>query len=133
MNEAVNKSDIRPPSEIQVDIQRSIPVDRGPSVNNESEYLDQQLERDIRRAHLITLRNNNVARMNYARKTFVLTVIWIVVVLAIKLFNGLHLLHLSDTVLVTLISTTTINVFAFFLLVIKYLFHPPEMDKDGES
>lgn len=129
MSETVNKTGIRSPSEIQVDIQRSFPTQE-PSINNEGEYLDLQLERDIRREYLITLRNNNLARMNYARKTFVLTVIWIIVVLAIVLFNGFDRVHLSDTVLVTLISTTTINVFAFFLLVIKYLFHPPKVDKD---
>jgi len=45
---------------------------------------------------------------------------------------GVKLLSLSDTVLVTLITTTTASVFGFFLLVMKYLFNP-EFETPKES
>ncbi len=93
------------------------------SFQDETYFLNLQLEFQIRSEHLTTLRANNEARVRYARRTFYLTCLWIVVVMSIVILNGVNLIHLSDTVLVTLITTTTINVFGFFLLVIKYLFN----------
>jgi hypothetical protein len=93
------------------------------SYQDETVFLNLQLEFQIRSEHLATLRTNNEARVRYARRTFYLTCLWIIVVMTIVILNGVHLIHLSDTVLVTLITTTTINVFGFFLLVIKYLFN----------
>jgi hypothetical protein len=41
--------------------------------------------------------------------------------------NGSAVLQLSDPVLIALITTTTLNVFGFFLLVIKFLFNTGEL------
>jgi undecaprenyl pyrophosphate phosphatase UppP len=89
---------------------------------DELSYVKDQVELDIRRAYLETLQDNNRQRKRYAKNTFVLTCIWISVVLVIIGLCGFNIMKLSDTVLVTLISTTTANVFGFFFLVMKYLF-----------
>lgn len=89
---------------------------------DELSFVRDQVELDIRRAYLETLQDNNRQRKQYARNTFILTCTWISIVLVIIGFSGLELMKLSDTVLVTLISTTTANVFGFFFLVMKYLF-----------
>ena len=39
-------------------------------------------------------------------------------------------MKLSDKVIMTLITSTTINVFGFFLLVLKYLFNTGSVKKD---
>lgn len=79
---------------------------------------------------------NRDQRRRYARNTFWLTVTWITLVILIVAANGLklrifgewrQLLSLSDAVVITLISTTTLNVFGFFLLVMKYLFNTEEL------
>lgn len=62
------------------------------------------------------------------RKTFATWIFWmmcayLVVVLGIVIANGLCRLALSDTVIVTLLSTTTANVLGIFAFVAKYLFH----------
>lgn len=101
-----------------------------PQTVGEAHYLEHQVEVAIRNEYLVTLRNNNKERLNYARKTFILTCFWIGIVIIVVILNSMRIVNLSDTVLITLISTTTINVFGFFYLVIKYLFHTPDM-KEG--
>ena len=43
--------------------------------------------------------------------------------------SGWKIIHLSDRVVITLITTTTINVFAFSILVIKYVFAATHEEK----
>jgi len=87
----------------------------------------------LKKEVLASLQQNNRERLRYAKWTFVLTCFWILVVMILVLLNGYHPangsrpLQLSDTIIVTLISTTTINVFGFFLLVIKFLFNTGEL------
>jgi len=92
----------------------------------------QELDQEIKKAHLRTLQDNNIQRRRYAVNTFILTCSWIGVVICIVVLAGIKLLSLSDTVLVTLITTTTASVFGFFLLVMKYLFNP-EFEKPKET
>ncbi len=82
---------------------------------------------------IASLQANSDQRRRYARYTFWLTVSWIFVVLVILIpasfynaFSGKHVLEISDTVLIALLTTTTLNVFGFFLLVMKYLFNTEE-------
>lgn len=53
---------------------------------------------------------------------FWLIVIWLLIILVIVVLTGLEKLTLSDAVLIALITTTTANIAAFFLGVVKYLF-----------
>jgi hypothetical protein len=103
-----------------------------PFLDTETDYVDRELDREIKRAHIKTLQDNNDQRRRYAVNTFLLTCCWIAVVIIIVILNGCGVLHLSDTVLVTLVTTTTASVFGFFLLVMKYLFNPEfEKPKTG--
>lgn len=72
------------------------------------------------------LADNSVLRAKYAKKIFNLTLAWtfgIFLVVLLQGFNNYDHYYLSDKVLITLITSTTINLFGFFLLVVKYLFH----------
>lgn len=61
-------------------------------------------------------------RKKYAYRIFVMVCIWLFIILTITCFQAIGCFHLSDAVLITLISTTTANVAAYFLGVIRYLF-----------
>lgn len=111
-----------------IDAQSDVTVlgEANSAYNAEISYL---LKKEV----LASLQQNNRERLRYAKWTFVLTCFWIFLVMILVFMNGYHPaagnrpLQLSDTVIVTLISTTTINVFGFFLLVIKFLFNTGEL------
>lgn len=117
-----------------IEKQSDVPYD---SVKAETIYVDGELEREIKKQQLIRLMSDNQSfsqdiaeRKGYAGKIFMLTIIWSVLIFLILFLNGWHILTLSDTVIVTLIGSTTINFFGFFFLVTKYLFNAPnEKDK----
>ena len=115
-------------------------------IQKESIYLTEELDRLIRTEELIEKRHNNKnlqqdreARKDYANKTFILTCVWglLIFVIIFSIAKGSFIFYdkwnfkLSDKVLITLITSTTVNFFGFFLLVMKYLFHtkPPEKSK----
>ena len=98
-------------------------VQQAPSPGAETDFVDQELDHEIKRAYIETLQSNNIQRKRYAINTFILTCGWIGIVICIVVLTGLKALSLSDTVLITLITTTTASVFGFFLLVMKYLFN----------
>ena len=54
---------------------------------------------------------------------FLFPVIWMFFILLIVYGCGDGKLKLSDTVLVTLITTTTVNIFGFLYVVVNYLFN----------
>ncbi len=90
--------------------------------NNELRKLNEELK---------DLKQDRDERKSYASKLYWLVLIWLVVILLIIIFQGLRSLprtpfyfKLSDKVLITLITTTTANVAAFFLVVVRYLFRP---------
>lgn len=61
----------------------------------------------------------------FALATFILVTCWIYKVLNIICLEGYQTnsFHLSDPVLVTLLSTTSVNIFAYLFVVLKYLFN----------
>lgn len=67
-------------------------------------------------------------RKRYARRLFIMLCIWLGIILAITIANGINNpficigFHLSEAVIITLITTTTANIAAFFLVVTRYLF-----------
>ncbi len=64
------------------------------------------------------------ARKEFAKKIFWFVVSWFVFIAIIVSLAGFKLVSLSDSVLITLITTTTINVCAFLIIVAKFLFPP---------
>ncbi|MDR3705343.1 MAG: hypothetical protein P4L28_05490 [Paludibacteraceae bacterium] len=79
------------------------------------------------------LRDDKGARKKYARLTFILTCSWSIFLVLTIFLLGLKILTLSDTVIVTLITSTTINFFGFFLLVMQYLFPKENKEKNKDS
>lgn len=96
-------------------------------------YSSQELQNnELRRLseELKDLRQDRDERKSYASKLYWLVLIWLTLIITIVILQGLELsnvilsFHLDNTVLVTLITTTTANVAAFFLVVVRYLFRP---------
>jgi len=94
-------------------------------------FEDDKLRLEVKRYQfeLDELHQNMAERKGYARKLFVMLCAWLAIMLGITIFNGIvklasgdYVFRLSDTILVTLITTTTANVAAFFLVVTRYLF-----------
>jgi hypothetical protein len=65
-------------------------------------------------------------RAFYSNAIFWVTVLWVVAILVVTILCGKDILCLDNKVLIALISTTTVNVFAFFVLVVKYMFQSPK-------
>lgn len=117
------------------------PIGPGTYVQEEI-YLDKEVERKIRIEELNTIIENNktlaqntAERKKYAHKIFLLTVYWSLLIFFILFLKGWRSLDLSDKIIITLISSTTINFFGFFFLVTKYLFNPeiPKVSKRIEK
>lgn len=115
------------PQVITEELQSSIRQERqtNTEVPLEENYLD-----EIQLEHLKTLKEgnatlaqNNKERKKYAGWIFKLTCIWGCLIFVIVFLHGFRRMFLSDNVLITLITSTTINFFGFFLLVVKYLFN----------
>lgn len=81
-------------------------------------------EEDLRekRLHNDNLKQDLALRKSYAIRVFVLTCAWSAAIFTVLILNGLEYITLSENVLITLITSTTVNFFSFFLLVMKYLF-----------
>ena len=64
------------------------------------------------------------ARKNWGKRVFVLLVGWLLVVVLSVMFQGFgwRKFHVSDSVLITLITTTTANVLSLGYIVANYLF-----------
>lgn len=66
---------------------------------------------------------NLQARRKYSHRIFLITSGWLLCVIIILLLVGLKCLYLSNSVLIALLATTTVNVLGFFVIVIQYLFN----------
>ena len=80
------------------------------------------LELAARKEELKGKSQDREQRRNFAQKIFWVVVFYLGVVLFIVFFNG-KLTEVSDTVLITLLGTTTANVISLLVYVAKYLFH----------
>lgn len=61
-------------------------------------------------------------RKDYANVLFTVTVIWLFLVLGIFISVGRGVLVYSDSVIITLLTTTTANVISLVVIVANYLF-----------
>lgn len=90
-----------------------------------NQYLLLQQESRADELHKLTLedeRQNIDFRKDFSDRIFTITVLWIFAIIVIVLQVGRGNLVYSDGVLITLITTTTINVLAFLLAVVNYIF-----------
>jgi hypothetical protein len=85
-------------------------------------------ERDRQALELQEVRQNIEERKRYARRLFIMLCLWLAIILLIAITNGIDNpficigFHVSEAVIITLITTTTANIAAFFLVVTRYLF-----------
>lgn len=81
------------------------------------------LDVNFREEELESRKQDREQRRRFARDIFWVVVAYLVIVLTVVFFDGFELTNISDTVLVTLLGTTTANVIALLMIVVKYLFH----------
>lgn len=89
-------------------------------------------EEELRKARLLNeaLKGENEdnsqergQRKNYAKNVFIFVMAYMVIVLAILFIQGFcTCFYLSDSVLITLLGTTTANVISVLVIVMAYLF-----------
>lgn len=90
---------------------------------NVKEVKGLDMEEEFARAQLKRLLDDNKARKVFSVIIFVITVLWMFLVLFIVIQCSRKVFHLNDGVLIALITTTTANVFGFFYVVVNYLFN----------
>lgn len=104
-------------------------------IQQEKDYLNREasLKLELARVESVNEYNkalvqNNKERKKYAFLIFIFTCLWTFFIFVILFCQGFgdnkpFCFNLPDSVLITLITTTTVNFLGFFLLVTKYLFH----------
>jgi hypothetical protein len=114
------------------------------TAEEEKEYVEDNLHRALifedlklrKEAYELAVQNRT-ERKKYAKNIFTVTCIWATIIFIIVVANGLKCINdkeyfvftISDKVMITLITSTTVNFFGFFLLVVKYLFHISPIEK----
>ena len=87
-----------------------------------TEHLDLEYER--KKAELEHLKDHFQQRKKYARRILNLTCAWIFAVFALLLLDGFAWkgFHLSDSIILTALGTTTANIVGVLVIVAKYFF-----------
>lgn len=111
--------------------------DQNPSPTPDEKTLKEELDYDTaakqqalesKQNHERRQKDEHDQRLKYAKALFRLISIWLCIVLLIVTCSGLDLcfcsqFKLSDNVLITLLTTTTVTVLGLFITVLKYLFN----------
>lgn len=86
--------------------------------------LDKSLDEQRRNFDLRSVKETHSLRMNSAIAIFIFVVLWMIFVgwTLHKVANQCNPFFLSDNVIIALLTTTTINVFALLVIVAKWLF-----------
>jgi hypothetical protein len=108
---------------LQIKLEEPAPTQVNVKEANENEVAVLNLEEEFSMAQLKRLLDDNKARKSFSQWIFVLTVIWMFLVLIVVVQCSRRVFILSDGVLIALITTTTANVFGFFYVVVNYLFN----------
>ena len=84
------------------------------------------IEHALRWEKYLSRKQDRQQRKEFASKIFYFLCVYMIVVFVLLLFSGIHgqglCFHLDDKVLLTLLTTTTINMISIFIVVAKYLF-----------
>jgi hypothetical protein len=91
-------------------------------VDDRKQLTLEDIELAIRSETLEGNRQDRLERKRFAQNIFWLLVTFLLCTLSIVALSGLCILRLSDTVMVTLLATTTADVIGIFIFVVKYLF-----------
>ena len=90
------------------------------------ERKDKQLDLQLKEIQVKSQEQDREQRGKFAKKIFWVVVGYLAVVLLIVILGGAKVLFTTDTVLITLLGTTTANVISLLVIVAKYLFHSKE-------
>jgi hypothetical protein len=88
------------------------------------ELRSKRLEYSLKEEELKGQQQDRDERKDYATKVYVLLVIFLLIVFAIVVLVGIisFPFHLSDNVLITILTTASANLIGIFAIVIRYLF-----------
>lgn len=110
----------------QPEVPEPVPEDGADSTltGRELEYELQRREQIIREKNdeIQRHREEHGLRKRYVSNVFFLICAFLFLVLAIVVFTGIGWLRLSDTVIVTLLTTTSASVIGILLIAFKWLF-----------
>jgi len=97
-------------------------VSNEPDPSTENEILEQQVEG--LRLENQSLKQDIDERRKYAHRIFCLISTWLIAVFVLLAVQGFNLLsfRLSDSVLLAVVGSTTVNVLGIFYIVANYLF-----------
>ena len=90
--------------------------------NDNQRYRSEKLDNDIKE-------QDKEERRLYAYRVFTLICIWLLCVVLILIAQGHGNLYYSDTIIVTLLTTTTANIIGLFAIVNGYLFKTENNNK----
>lgn len=99
--------------------------DAGPENAVMLAYENRQQELKIQKqaAIVASLKQDIGERKKYALFAFVMTAIWLGMILHFFYLTGISKMSVSDTIWVTLLGTTTVKVVGIIYLVMRYLFN----------
>ncbi|GGB84121.1 hypothetical protein GCM10007424_25170 [Flavobacterium suaedae] len=87
-----------------------------------AEFQEKTLEEKQQEAELQRYQDDSRHRKNLVKWATILINIWLACVILILIATGMPLLELSDTVMVTLLGTTTLNVLGLMIIVLNDIF-----------
>lgn len=91
-----------------------------------SEFRQKLIETALIKHELNRRRSEHALRVAYACRLFILVRVWLVVILLVVIAAGSSCtyfsLEISDQVLITLLTTTTVSVLGLFVAALKYIF-----------
>lgn len=90
------------------------------------ERQDKVLDLKLKEGQLESQEQDRKQRGQFAEKIFWAVVVYLVAALVIVYLIGAGVFHMSDSVSITLLGTTTANVISLLVIVAKYLFHSKE-------
>ncbi len=94
--------------------------------NEEIEYLKQNQTYGLEAEKLKGRKQDRKERKKYAKHIFRFIWFWCTAILLIMVFVGKGCLKFETSVVITLITTTTANILALFVIVANYLFFRPK-------
>ncbi len=109
----------------QIDASSSTKINPAQIYEEEREKLQnkQYYETLLLKVQVERFRQDNEGRKVLRDAIFTVTVVWMLLVLLLVWHTGAGKLKLSESVLITLITTTTANVFGFLYVVVNYLYN----------
>ena len=99
-----------------------------PVVDEKAQEEERQYRAERQRLANRDIEQNIALRQRYANRAYCMALSWLVFVAGVLVVSRLRISRVvpfSDAVLITLITTSTVNVLGLFVIVLKYLFPPP--------